>query len=103
MRPLACEEVGPAGAPALLLLHGFMGSRRDWDPLVALLSRSHRCIAVDLPGHGEAGAPADETLWTPGGCVAALAAILRAAGGGAVAGYSLGGRLALQLAVEHPQ
>ncbi|HWR98561.1 MAG TPA: alpha/beta fold hydrolase, partial [Candidatus Methanoperedens sp.] len=39
----------------------------------------------------------------PGGCVAALAGILGETDGGAVAGYSLGGRLALQLAVEHPQ
>ena len=100
---LAFEETGPPEAPALLLLHGFMGSRRDWDPVVAALSRTHRCIAVDLPGHGETGAPADEALWTPAGCVAVLADILRAAGGGAVAGYSLGGRLALQLAVESPR
>jgi 2-succinyl-6-hydroxy-2,4-cyclohexadiene-1-carboxylate synthase len=99
---LAFEETGPVDARALLLLHGFLGSRRDWDPVVAILSRSLRCIAVDLPGHGETGGAADEALWTPEGCVAALAALLRERGGGAVAGYSLGGRLALQLAVEHP-
>jgi 2-succinyl-6-hydroxy-2,4-cyclohexadiene-1-carboxylate synthase len=102
MTTLAFEESGPVDAPALLLLHGFMGSRRDWNPVVAVLSRTHRCIAVDLPGHGESGAPPDEALWTPARCVAALAALLAARGGGAVAGYSLGGRLALQLAVEHP-
>jgi 2-succinyl-6-hydroxy-2,4-cyclohexadiene-1-carboxylate synthase len=43
-----------------------------------------------------------ESLWTPDGCVAEIAGILAAAGGGSVVGYSLGGRLALQLAVEHP-
>jgi 2-succinyl-6-hydroxy-2,4-cyclohexadiene-1-carboxylate synthase len=102
MTPLAHEEHGPPGAPALLLLHGFMGSRRDWSPVTDMLRRTHRCIAVDLPGHGETGAPGDESLWTPDGCVAALAGVLRAAGGGSVVGYSLGGRLALQLAIEHP-
>ncbi|HEY5999410.1 MAG TPA: 2-succinyl-6-hydroxy-2,4-cyclohexadiene-1-carboxylate synthase [bacterium] len=102
-RPLAFEERGPAGAPPLLLLHGFLGSRRDWDPVAAALAGSRRCIAVDLPGHGETGAPADEGLWTPAGCVEALAALLKERGGGAVAGYSLGGRLALQLAAEHPK
>jgi 2-succinyl-6-hydroxy-2,4-cyclohexadiene-1-carboxylate synthase len=101
--PLALETTGPPGAPAVLLLHGFMGSRRDWDPLIAVISGTHRCIAVDLPGHGETGAPADEALWTPDGCVKALAEILAAAGGGCVMGYSLGGRLALQLAAEHQQ
>jgi 2-succinyl-6-hydroxy-2,4-cyclohexadiene-1-carboxylate synthase len=101
--PFAFEESGPPDASALLLLHGFMGSRRDWKPVVASLSGSHRCIAVDLPGHGDTGAPTDESLWTPEGCVATLAALLAQRGGGAVAGYSLGGRLALQLAVEHPK
>jgi 2-succinyl-6-hydroxy-2,4-cyclohexadiene-1-carboxylate synthase len=102
MTPLAHDEHGPPGAPALLLLHGFMGSRRDWSPVVDALAPTHRCIAVDLPGHGETGAPEDESLWTPDGCVAALAGVLRAAGGGSVVGYSLGGRLALQLAIGHP-
>ena len=102
MISLAFEETGPPTAPAVLLLHGFMGSCRDWAPVVEILSHTLRCIAVDLPGHGETGAPDDENLWTPDGCVAALAGILRSAGGGGVVGYSLGGRLALQLAIEHP-
>jgi 2-succinyl-6-hydroxy-2,4-cyclohexadiene-1-carboxylate synthase len=102
MIPFAREEHGPPGSPALLLVHGFMGSRRDWSPVAHALAATHRCIAVDLPGHGETGAPEDESLWSPDGCVAALASALRAAGGGSVVGYSLGGRLALQLAIEHP-
>jgi len=100
--PLAYEEIGPPTGPVVLFLHGFMGSRRDWVPVAARLAQTQRCLLVDLPAHGETGAPEDETLWTPDGCVAALAGLLRAAGGGCVVGYSLGGRLALQLAIEHP-
>jgi 2-succinyl-6-hydroxy-2,4-cyclohexadiene-1-carboxylate synthase len=100
--PLAFEERGLPTAPTVLLLHGFMGSRLDWLPVAEVLSRTHRCLAVDLPGHGATAAPGDEALWTPAGCVAALAALLAQSGGGSVVGYSLGGRLALQLAVEHP-
>jgi 2-succinyl-6-hydroxy-2,4-cyclohexadiene-1-carboxylate synthase len=109
---LSFRESGPLTAPTVLLIHGFIGSNRDWEPIVAALSRAHRCIAVDLPGHGATGDPAAaarltpdrrcESLWTPDGCVTELAGILAAAGGGSVVGYSLGGRLALQLAVEHP-
>jgi 2-succinyl-6-hydroxy-2,4-cyclohexadiene-1-carboxylate synthase len=99
---LTVSEYGPPAAPAVLLLHGFMGSARDWTPVVDVLARTRRCLAVDLPGHGATGAPQDERLWAPGACVAALADILAAAGGGSVVGYSLGGRLALQLAIEHP-
>ena len=99
---LSFEESGAPTAPAVLLLHGFMGSRLDWSPVAEALARTRRCIAVDLPGHGATGAPEDESLWTPGVCVAALAALLDRSGGGSVVGYSLGGRLALQLAVEHP-
>lgn len=102
MSYLAIKESGPPAAPTILFLHGFMGSRLDWSPVAAVLARTHRCLAVDLPGHGATGAPADENLWTPAGCVAALADLLAATGGGSVVGYSLGGRLALQLAIEHP-
>lgn len=112
MNPLAFEDRGPSAAPAVLFIHGFMGSRRDWAAVTATLSRKRRCIAVDLPGHGATADPGNdprsategctESLWTPEGCVAALAGLLAATGGGSVVGYSLGGRLALQLAVEHP-
>lgn len=88
--------------PGVLLLHGFMGSRDDWGAVTNRLARTRRCIAVDLPGHGATGAPAEDALWAPAGCVAALAGVLAGCGGGSVVGYSLGGRLALQLAIEHP-
>lgn len=104
MPGLAFELGGPAQGPLLLLLHGFLGSRRDWAPVAARLSGPFRTLACDLPGHGETADPGEASLWTMAGCAAELARLLRAAGGGpaAVLGYSLGGRLALQLAVEHP-
>lgn len=39
-------------SPTLLFLHGFLGTGRDWLPIMKALSSSFRCIAVDLPGHG---------------------------------------------------
>jgi len=46
-------QVIEAGAgPALLLIHGGLGEAFQWAPLIPLLSRNHRVLAVDRPGHG---------------------------------------------------
>ena len=49
-------ETGAPGAPAMLLLHGFTGSGRNWDELASKLP-GWRIIAPDLPGHGQTDAP----------------------------------------------
>ncbi len=49
---LAVEEVGPADAPALLLLHGFPFSRSMWEPQLASLAGAVRLIAPDARGAG---------------------------------------------------
>ncbi len=41
-----------AGAP-VVLLHGLGSDRRRWGPIIDHLPENLRCIAVDLPGHGE--------------------------------------------------
>ena len=51
----AVEETG-AGEP-LVLLHGFTGCAANWRPLLPRLAECHRVIAIDLPGHGNSGAP----------------------------------------------
>ncbi|MDX2255551.1 MAG: alpha/beta fold hydrolase [Pseudanabaenaceae cyanobacterium bins.39] len=37
--------------PALLFLHGFMGDRDDFDEIIAILSHQFYCITIDLPAH----------------------------------------------------
>jgi pimeloyl-ACP methyl ester carboxylesterase len=44
--------VGPIDAPALLLLHGWPESWVTWRELIPLAARSHRVVAIDLPGIG---------------------------------------------------
>ncbi|WP_460846633.1 alpha/beta fold hydrolase [Nocardioides ultimimeridianus] len=48
---LAYDDTG--AGPALVLVHGLTFSRRTWDPVVERLRDRFRCIAVDLPGHGD--------------------------------------------------
>lgn len=79
----------------VVLLHGFTQSGRAWEPLARRLSAVHRVIAVDAPGHG-GSAEVDADLL-------AGAELVGAAGGrAAYVGYSMGGRLALHLALAHP-
>ncbi|MGW4483679.1 alpha/beta fold hydrolase [Amycolatopsis sp. NPDC004368] len=52
---LHLREDGPADAPALLLVHGFIGSLHSWDRLVPLLADRFRVLRPDLRGHGCTG------------------------------------------------
>jgi len=95
---------GPADAPVVLLLHGFMGAHDDWSPIVEEVADDFRCLAVDLPGHGDAVDLPDEA-YTVEGTLATLTATLDMLGVQRcyVGGYSMGGRLALLFALRHPE
>ncbi len=51
------EERGPANGPVAILIHGWSSSSFTWAPVIPVLSRRYRCIAVDLPGFGKSPAP----------------------------------------------
>ena len=87
---------GPVDAPRIVLLHGFLGDGTDWLPLVERLATRFRVECVDLPGHGQSlGLAADVYTWV--GALNELAALTHSARG--LVGYSMGGRLALTLAM----
>ncbi len=94
-------EAWGAGRP-LVLLHGFTGGIVTWEPARALLGAGRRVIAVDLPGHGASPPPGPaERLHDLADELVALLdhrAIRRADW----LGYSLGGRVALHVALGHP-
>lgn len=102
MDALKFQILGPSGGPALVCLHGFLGSGTDWIHLAQELQRLRPDIQIllpDLPGHGES------VSIPPQNFTARLCETLDAAqiSRAALAGYSLGGRLALAAAIEHPQ
>jgi len=93
--------------PHLLLLHGFTGSLATWSPYRVARSARHAwrgftTIAVDLPGHGHSDRLPDTTRDGFAAVVTGLVGVLDALGIArtAVLGYSMGGRLALHLAVH---
>ena len=51
------REAGPSGAPAIVLLHGFPSSSREFDSLIPLLASRFHLIAPDFPGFGHSEAP----------------------------------------------
>ncbi len=46
-------SIGNKNNPALVFLHGFLGSGQDWQELISSLKDDYYCLAFDLPGHGE--------------------------------------------------
>lgn len=85
----------------IVLLHGFAGTHRAWDGVIARLSPAerYRPLALDLPGHGEhAHAPRPIAF---AGCVEHVLA--RAPERFTLCGYSLGGRVALHVALAAPE
>jgi len=85
--------------PPLVLLHGFIESWRTWELVLPALERRHDVLAVTLAGH--AGGPPIDTV-TDAAIADAVEAAMDAAGFGTahVAGNSLGGYVALQLAAR---
>ena len=51
------REAGPAGAPTVLLLHGFPTSSHMFRNLIPALADRYHVIAPDYPGFGESAAP----------------------------------------------
>jgi dipeptidyl aminopeptidase/acylaminoacyl peptidase len=51
------REAGPKKAPAIVLLHGFPSSSREFDTLIPLLATRYHLIAPDFPGFGQSEAP----------------------------------------------
>jgi len=90
----------------LVLLHGFTQGPGSWDEVVAALDPTYEIVRVTLPGHGPAGsASALARLPFEAAAGAVADAVARVAGPDPATwmGYSLGGRLALRIALDRPE
>ncbi len=92
---------GHASQPPLLLLHGFLGDGRDFARVIDDLQTEFYCIRVDLPGHGQTKFASDYSMSHTANLILDILAILNLSQANLI-GYSMGGRLALYLALIFP-
>jgi pimeloyl-ACP methyl ester carboxylesterase len=98
------QDEGSPDLPLLVLLHGYGDSFTSWESWVRELKTRRRIITVDLPGHGLTRSPEATVLRQDSlaDFIDSFAAALNLPKF-AVAGNSMGGGVAWQLAVRHPQ
>ena len=106
---LGYDDVGPRGAPTVVLLHGFSSNRNEnwrrvgW--LGAFERRRLRAVAFDFPGHGESAKPHDAAAYKSDKLVADVSAVMDRLEipDATLMGYSMGARIALAAALARPE
>ncbi len=107
-----CDDA-PAGAPVVVMLHGFTGSKENWYPLAKRLRGRYRLLVPDLPGWGESerrpggdygyGAQAERVDAFIGDVVAARYGDAVEDNGVILLGHSMGGGIATLVTARHPR
>ncbi|MEE2704224.1 MAG: alpha/beta fold hydrolase [Myxococcota bacterium] len=102
-RGVPAFEVFPGEGPPLLLIHGLLSSRWQWQPNLSALSRISRPVVLELWGHGRSTAPAGEAAYTLSSYLAAFEEIRSQIGADHwfVCGQSYGAGLAIHYALRH--
>ena len=96
-------EIHGSGEPVVLLHGAFMAISGDWEEWVRELSKTRKVIAVEMQGHGRtADIDRDITYESLSDDVAALLDYLKIPNAD-ILGYSLGGGVAIECAIRHPE
>ena len=96
-------EVQGSG-PAVFFLHGFTGSSETWTPHLEALT-GFMTVRLDFLGHGRSDAPAEVRRYNMEACVDDVLALRHRLGiqRCALVGYSMGGRVAMRVALQAPE
>ncbi|WP_322816534.1 alpha/beta fold hydrolase [Chloroflexus sp.] len=96
-------DTGPRNAQLAILIHGWSSSSFAMSPLIPLLSRRFRCIAVDLPGYGES--PPLRERATIGRYAQMIGRLITGLSEhpAMLVGHSMGGMISATLALQIPQ
>jgi pimeloyl-ACP methyl ester carboxylesterase len=96
-------EIHGKGEPVVLLHGSYMTIPSNWQEMIAALSKSRQVIAVEMQGHGRtADINRDFSYSSLADDVAAMLDYLKI-GKADVIGYSMGGGVAMEVAIRHPQ
>lgn len=103
-REVHLRDEGPRDAPAIVLLHGSNADLHTWQPWVESLTQKYRVIRYDQRGHGLTG-PAEDGQYGPNAFVSDVEAVADRLGldSFTLAGNSMGGAVAMQYAITHPE
>lgn len=89
----------------ILFIHGFTGAAEDWrETAEKLKTKDFNLLGVDLPGHGKSSAPDETEYYRLPFLINIIKEIIKNTGQQQIilTGYSMGGRLALSYAAQHP-
>ena len=94
------KTLGDNTKPAMFLVHGMMGSSKDWEYILDGLLTKYYCIVIDLPGHGSSSVGSYNNFKELIDSISKL--LINYKRPMSVLGHSLGGRVALQLILNYP-
>lgn len=95
-------DEGPQQAPCILFIHGLATSARSWALNIGELSRSFRCIALDLPGNGySAKGDYPYGMQFYAGCIYDFIQLLQLEQV-TLCGHSMGGQVAMTMLINAP-
>jgi pimeloyl-ACP methyl ester carboxylesterase len=95
---LHTTSLGESG-PRVVFCHGLFGQGKNWTTVAKRLADDHRVLLVDMPNHGR-------SAWTErfdyGEAADQVAGLLAADDPVALVGHSMGGKIAMLVALRHP-
>ncbi len=98
------QAAGDPALPVIVLVHGYGDSFTSWEGWTPVLAKERRVLSIDLPGHGLTRSPEGYRA-SAGGFVSLVDSFATALGLSrfAIAGNSMGGGIAWQYALAHPE